>query len=51
VALGYDLAEGVGESERVLAVGVNDEGGEAERGGLVVDFAEGDVENRRAGLA
>ena len=51
VALGDELAEGVGEGERVLGVGVNDEGGEAERGGLVVDFAERDVENRRAWLA
>ncbi len=50
---GDDLAEGVGEGERVLGVGVNDEGGEVDEpgAGFVVDFVEGDVEDGAAGLA
>ena len=53
MALRDELAEGVGEGERVLGVGVKGEGGEADdrRGGLVVDFGEGDVEDGAAGLA
>ena len=52
VALRDELAEGAGEGERVLGVGVNGEGGEVdERGsGFVVDFDEGDVEDGAAGL-
>ena len=39
-------AEWVGQSERVLGIGVNDEGGEVfDRGGrLVVDSGKGNVE-------
>jgi hypothetical protein len=53
VALRDELAEGGGEGERVLGGGVNGEGGEVDdtRGGFVVDFGEGDVENGAAGLA
>jgi hypothetical protein len=53
VALRDELAEGVGEGERVLGVAVNGEGGEADGpgGGFVVDFVEGDVEDSAAGLA
>src|ERR1700728_898682 len=53
VALRDELAEGVGEGERVLGVGVNGEGGEVDDtgGGFGVDFVEGDVEDGAAGLA
>ena len=53
MALRDELAEGVGEGERVLGVGVNDEGGEVDGlgGGFVVDFVEGDVEDGAVGLA
>jgi hypothetical protein len=53
VALRDELAEGVGEGERVLGIGVNGEGGEVDDpgGGFVVDFGEGDVEDGAAGLA
>ena len=52
MALRDELAERVGESERVLGIGVNGEGGEARppRGGFVVDFGEGDVEDGAAGF-
>ena len=53
MALGDQLAEGVGEGERVLCLGVNDEGGEVDSlgGGLVVDYVDGDVEDGAVGLA
>jgi hypothetical protein len=53
VALRDELAEGVGEGERVLGVGVKDEGGKAlGRGGrFVVDSGEGDLEDGATGLA
>jgi hypothetical protein len=53
VALRDELAEGVGEGERVLGVGVNGEGGEVYDlgGGFIVDFVEGGVEDGAAGLA
>ena len=43
MALSNQQAEGVGECERVLSVGVNDESGEVDdtRGGLVVDLGKG----------
>ena len=53
VALRDELAERAGEGERVLGIGVKDEGGEVDDlgGGFVVDFGEGDVEDGAAGLA
>src|SRR5882757_2483626 len=53
VALRDELAEGAGEGERVLGVGVNGEGSEVDGlgGGFLVDFDEGDIEDGAAGLA
>src|SRR5438270_3201235 len=53
MASGDELAEGVGEGERVPGVGVNDESGKVHdiRGRFGVDFGEGGVEDRTAGLA
>src|SRR6185503_2594001 len=53
VALRDELAEGAGEGERVLGVGVNGESGKVDSlgSGFAVDFVKGDVEDGTVGLA
>ena len=53
MALRDELAQGVGEGERVLGVGVNGEGREVHGlgGGFSVDFSERNVENCAVRLA
>ena len=53
MALHDELAEGVGESERVLGVGVNDESGEVDDtgSGFSVDCVDGNVEDGEVGLS
>ncbi len=53
VSLRDELAERVGERERILGVGVNRERSEVDdaRSGSGVDFVKGDVEDGETGLA
>lgn len=53
MALRDEPAERVGEGERVLGVGVDDEGGETDGrgGGVVAELVEGNVKDGGAGLA